>query len=80
VHQKLKISLIRVGCHVVGILLNAIVKYFHAMSSHVFWLHYSRTLMCSSSLGRWKLSYILRNLGGELLALEAERDVLFWKV
>jgi hypothetical protein len=55
VQQKLNISFVRVGCHDVGVLLNAIVKYLDAISSHVFWLHYSHTLMCSSSLGRWKL-------------------------
>jgi hypothetical protein len=43
VHQKLKISVVRVGCCAVGVLLKAIVKDFHAMLSHVFWLHSSLT-------------------------------------
>jgi hypothetical protein len=36
VHQKLKISFVRVGCRAVGVLLKAIVKDFHVVSSMCF--------------------------------------------
>jgi hypothetical protein len=59
VHQKLKISVVRVGCLYVGLLLNAIEKDFHAMYSHMFCIHSSLPL-CSSSLGWWKMCAVFR--------------------
>jgi hypothetical protein len=38
VHQKLNISFVSVGCCALGVLWNVILKYFHAMPSHIFWL------------------------------------------
>jgi hypothetical protein len=60
VHQKLKIRFFSVGCCAIGVLWNVILKDFHAMSSHVLWLHFSLSFNCFSSLVQWKLCAIFR--------------------